>query len=88
MSLSALTPTQRRMLTLLADGRPHRREELRQLLWDELGALSNIQTHLSQLRKKLRPQGQEILCEIVQRRICYRQVQLLQSTARRPGVML
>jgi hypothetical protein len=74
-----MTPTQRRMLSLLADGRPHTRRELHALLWDEQGALSNIQPHLSRLRHTLRPKGQEIICEIVNRRICYRQVRLLRT---------
>lgn len=76
------TPTQRRMLRVLADGLPHRREELHACLVDDLGALSNIQPHLSDIRKTLRPRGEDIVCEIVSRRICYRHVRLI---ARRPG---
>jgi hypothetical protein len=67
------------MLDLLADGQPHTRAELHALLWDEQGAITNIQPHLSQLRKVVRPQGGEIICEIANRRICYRHVLLLRQ---------
>ena len=82
MPAKQLTPTQRRMLALLADGKPHCRQALHALLWDEHGRLSNIQPHLSHLRKFLRPHRQEIICEIVHRRICYRWVRLLEVNAR------
>jgi len=71
------TPTQRRMLALLADGRPHTRRELHALLWDEQGRLSNIQPHLTHIREHIRPKGEEIICEIRNRQICYRRVRLL-----------
>jgi hypothetical protein len=67
------------MLELLSDGKAHTRAELHGLLWDDQGALSNIQVHLSQLRKVVRPQGGEIICEIANRRICYRHVLLLRE---------
>jgi len=75
-----VTPTQRRMAALLADGKPHTRRELHALLWDEQGKLSNICEHLSRLRKIIRPQGEEIVCEIVHRKICYRHVRLLRPS--------
>jgi hypothetical protein len=84
MATSAYTPTQKRMLRLLADGLPHPRTELFQCLVDDLGPLSNIQPHLSHLRKRLRPKGQDIICEIDRRRICYRQVRLLSANHRKP----
>lgn len=71
------TPTQKRMLDLLGDGLPHTRQALHACLWDENGPLSNIWSHVSLLRKRLRPLGRDIVCEIVNRRICYRQVVLL-----------
>lgn len=74
-----LTPTQQRMLALLSDGRPHARQELHALLCDDLGRLSNIQPHLSHIRKAIRPKGHAIVCEIVeQRQVYYRRANLRQ----------
>lgn len=55
-----LTPTQRAILKVLSDGQLHRREELHACLVDELGPLSNVQPHISRLRKHLH--GQVICC--------------------------
>ena len=71
------TPTQTKMLKVLDDGCRHTREELHGCLVDELGALSNIKTHISMIRKKLRPMGQDIICELNERTIHYRHVRLL-----------
>jgi hypothetical protein len=59
-----LTPTQRRMLSLLADGLPHTREELHACLNDEQADLSSIQGPISNLRKLMRPHGHDIICEL------------------------
>lgn len=56
------TPTERRMLDILDDGLPHRREELHACLGDELAPLSAIQNHISRLRAKLKPKGHDVLC--------------------------
>ena len=71
------TPTQRKMMEVLSDGQRHRRIELHACLVDELGPLSNITAHISNLRKKLRPKGQDIICEFSSRVIYYRLVRLL-----------
>mgnify|MGYP001614664367 CR=1 FL=1 len=75
------TPTEKRMWDLLADGLPHSRWELRESLYDELGDVTNIRTHISKLRHKL-PDGEAILCEIYKRTVHYRRVKLL-STGKR-----
>jgi hypothetical protein len=77
MATSAYTPTQRRMLRLLADGRPHPRAELKACLVDELGDWNNVQFHISRIRKRLRPKGQDILCVVANQQISYRHVRLL-----------
>ncbi len=51
-----------RMLNLLADGRPHTAQELHGCLEDELGPVSNIEVHLSILRKALETRGEDITC--------------------------
>lgn len=71
-----LTPTQRRLLAVLADGQPHSRHALRACLFDDLGSLSNIKAHLSHLRGKLRPEGQDIACVRLGDAIYYRLVTL------------
>lgn len=70
------TPTQRRMLAVLADGQPHHKSELQACLPDEL---STIYMHVSNIRAKLRPQGQDIICEYRHQTIYYRHVRLLSS---------
>ena len=79
-SNNGYTPTQRAMLNILADGKPHTRHELHTCLMDDLGALSNINFHICVIRGKLRPKGMDIICELSNRRIMYRQVRLLGST--------
>ena len=91
-----LTPTQKAMLCVLADGRPHTREELhaclpsskgltagQQAKTAELGALSNIQNHITAIRKAVCPQGEDVLCVLHKRTICYRYVKLLNPLARK-----
>lgn len=75
--LLRFTPTQRRMLAVLADGQPHARRELRACLFDELGTASNIRFHLCSIRKVLRPLRQDIICELHRGTIKYRHVRLL-----------
>ena len=57
------TPTQRKILDVLADGQHHTREEVHACLPDELGALSNIQRHICAIRKPLNSRGYDIICE-------------------------
>lgn len=66
-----MTPTQARIMALLSDGELHRREEIRRLLPDDLGAVSNIKAHISALRRRLRP-GEYIDCVLTSRGIFYR----------------
>ncbi len=66
------TPIQRAMLDVLADGHPHTREELHACLYDDMGAMSNIRAHLTNLRKKLRPAGRDVACERVNGIVRYR----------------
>lgn len=76
-AVAEFTPTEQRMLALLADGQPHPRSMLRACLYDDAGAVSNIQPHLSRIRRKLRRRGEGIVCVIWERRICYQHVRLL-----------
>ena len=73
------TLTEKKMLDVLRDGRPHSRQELHGCLHDDLGPLRNINQHISNLRRKIRERGEMIVCELVNRRIHYRHVKLLKS---------
>jgi hypothetical protein len=75
------TKVEKRILDVLSDGLPHRKEELHPCLSDELGPVTNAQRHISSIRKKIRPKGEDIVCELVARRINYRHVRLLRSVA-------
>lgn len=71
------TKTQLKILLILSDGKPHTRQEIHAALPDELGALTNIKRHISDIRKVLRKQGQDIICTWHQRTFCYVQVRTL-----------
>jgi len=73
------TKTQARIVDLLSDGVPHSREELHACLDDDLARLTAAKRHLVEIRKHLRPQGQDIICVLQNRRIMYQWVRLLAS---------
>lgn len=88
--MNGYTPTQRRILAVLADGEPHSREELIACLGDADGiagqydesAYSCLRMHISNLRKVLSAKGQDIVCvkppwRISRWRPMYRQVRHL-----------
>lgn len=81
MATNGFTPIQSRMLEVLSDGMPHIMDELHACLNDDLGPRSNIYYHISNLRQKLRPRGQDIICEFIRRRTYYRHVQLLKHAS-------
>ena len=56
------TPTQRRMLKLLSDGKGHSKHELKLCIDDELASMSSVFFHISTLRKKLHAKGEDIIC--------------------------
>ena len=77
---NGFTPTQRRMMKVLGDGLPHTRHELRDCFNDDRAADNNTRVHLTALRKKLRPQGKDILVEYVRSSLHYRLIQRLDFT--------
>lgn len=82
--MNSFTPTQRRMMDVLADGEPHRQEELRLCLGDPLASVQNIRPHLSAMRKVLRRKREDVLCVWVDRCRCYRWVRLMSGQACNP----
>lgn len=73
------TKTQRNILDVLADGMPHSTKELKKCLWDELSGDDTIYVHISNIRKVLRPLGQDIVCEFKDSRYFYRHIRLIAS---------
>lgn len=71
------TKVQSAILKVLADGNSHWREEFRNCLHDEDGDISNLKFHITNLRRKLEPVGQTIVCERRSKRTYYRWVRLL-----------
>lgn len=56
------TPTEQRIIDVLADGEAHPRSELMACIEDEMALPSALALHLVNIRKKLRPLGQTVLC--------------------------
>lgn len=77
--VNGYTPTETRILDLLRDGLPHRREEVFACLDDDLAQMDAIYPHVCRLRRKLQEHGQDILAVTTGRRTLYQQVRLLNS---------
>ncbi len=75
--MTTFTKTETAILALLSDGEPHTRAELRACLSDDMAAESAVRLHVMRIRRKLKPVGEHIVCEWVQRRCEYRHVRLL-----------
>ena len=80
MGSNGFTKTEKSILELLSDGQGHDLGELRKLLPDELGDRVNVRVHIYNIRKKLEPEGETILCEMRWRKGFYRHVRLLHSS--------
>lgn len=66
------TRTEYLILEVLSDGEPHHRSELHSCLWDDGGALYNVNQHIYNLNRKLRPLGLDIVSIYRNRRSFYR----------------
>ena len=75
-SIPGLTPTQRRMLTVLADGLSHSAQELHACLADDQQPVCHIHVHITGMRKLLRPRGEELICQRLSGGTYYRWVRL------------
>lgn len=71
--------TQQKILDTLADGMRHKREELLDCLGDNQADYGTLKSHIARLRRKLRPEGQDIICEYYFLALYYRHVRLLAS---------
>lgn len=77
--MNGYTPTESRILELLSDGLPHKRCEVHKCLEDDLAQIEAIYPHVSRLRHKLQPKGQDILAVTTGRITYYQQIRLLNS---------
>lgn len=80
------TPIEARVLAALADGAPHRPEVLLACLGDEMATINNLWVHLSRMRAKLRPLGEDIVCVIHNRKMHYRHMRTLPRPSPQPEV--
>lgn len=76
------TLVQTAILRKLSDGMPHSGTELAACLWDPSDNnrcnRKAVSWHIKNIREKLRPKGQDIVCVFLPgRRVCYRHVILL-----------
>lgn len=77
MSELHFTKTEQRIIAILADGEPHARKELIVCLNDELASFGALKVHLSNIRKKLKTQGEDIVFVASYKCWGYRQVRFL-----------
>lgn len=66
------TPTEKRILALLGDGKPHTKAEIVKCLYDDMGAECNIHVHIKHIRRKLLGTGAEIVCQFHEKRHQFR----------------
>lgn len=77
--MPTFTPTQQKIVDLLSDGERHAYGEVKKCLWDELSEDITIHIHVSNIRKKLIPIGENIICEHHNGTGYFRHVVLLNS---------
>lgn len=71
------TKTQSRILELLSDGQFHRLSEIRREAVDEYAETSTITVHLSRIRAKLRPIGEDLQTRDLDGECAYRHIRVL-----------
>jgi len=71
------TKTEMKILKILSDGQRHHIEEMR-LEMDDIGQC-RVKMHVSNIRKKLKSKGEDIVCVFRNRRTFYQHVRLLHS---------
>lgn len=67
----SLTPIQSRLYSILSDGLPHTRSELRAVI-DSQTDYHTLNQHLTELRKAISRRGLAVWCVLHRRTLCYR----------------
>ena len=62
LDMTLFTPTQRKIMQKLIDGRSHRVAELHTCLVDDLGPVTNVRPHIVNIRRRIEPLGLTIVC--------------------------
>lgn len=76
------TATEQRILRVLSDGMPHSRHEIRAVLPDDMAGDEAVRQHIFNMRKKLHPIGQDLVCVMTGNAgFQYRQVRMLHSAS-------
>ena len=68
------------MIDVLADGQPHFKKELFDCIEDPEAGPGAVAAHLHLLRKKLRPMGEDVICELKKNRFMYRRIRIVKFT--------
>lgn len=77
---NGFTPTQARIIQLLSDGLPHKRDDVfAACIEDDLATVTALQLHISNLRPHLRARGEDIVCVVRGYVHFYQHVRLLAS---------
>ena len=71
------TKTQSRIIELLSDGQFHRTSEIRREAVDEYAETSTVSVHLSNIRAKLRPVGEDLQTRQIDGECAYRHIRVL-----------
>jgi hypothetical protein len=74
------TITEHRIAEMLSDGYPHLPADLMVCIADDLADKHALELHISNMRKKLNPIGEDIVCRFNHKRIYYQHVRLLTKT--------
>lgn len=75
--MPAFTPTEQRILVVLADGCAHSKAELDRCLNDDMAGSNTLSVHLTHIRHKLDAVGQTILCNRRNGLVTYSHVRLI-----------
>lgn len=65
------SPTEKKLLQVLADGKPHAVKLLMPLLGDELADKGNLSDHMLRIRRKIEGLGHNVVCVFRKRRMHY-----------------
>lgn len=75
------SPTEKRILQVLADGKPHAVKLMLPLLDDELSDKGHLSDHMLRIRRKIEGLGHDIVCVFRKRRMHYRYILTLEYLA-------
>ena len=78
-NMPEFTATELRIVMALSDGLPHKKKDLLKIVSQKEIQSNNLNMHISKIRQKIRPLGQDIICELIGYSINFRHVRLLNS---------